>query len=141
MKIDCNWNGKQDFVTNINGFRIRMATSNPFGDQNAQTPKELVLAALCGDTGNDVVGLLKKNKQLPEKLTIEAEASVGADHPHELTDIKLKYKIDGHCEPSKVKEAVGLAQARYCVGRDVGSKTTNIAFDVSLNGKNLGLCF
>jgi putative redox protein len=137
MKVDCSWIGKQSFVANINGFKVHMDATKPFGDENAPTPKQLVLAALCGCTGMDVIGLLKKSKQVPEKFKIEAEASVAPNHPHELTNIKLKYSIDGLCDPGKVSEAVNLSQTKYCAVSAMVSRGTVITFDISLNGKPL----
>ncbi len=137
MKIDCDWNGKQNFVANINGFKVHMDATKPLGDESAPSPKQLVLAALCGCTGMDVVGLLKKNKQMPEKFKIEAEAVVATNHPHDLTAIKLKYLIDGPCDPDRVTEAVNLSQTKYCAVSAMISRGTTIAFDVSLNGKQL----
>ncbi len=137
MKVDCDWIGKQNFAANINGFKVYMDAAKPFGDDRAPTPKQLVLAALCGCTGMDVVGLLKKNKQMPEKFKIEAQAVIATNHPHELTDIKVKYIIDGPCDPDKVTEAVNLSQTKYCAVSAMISRGTTITFDVSLNGKQL----
>lgn len=137
MKVDCDWNGKQNFVAIINGFKVHMDATKPFGEENAPTPKQLVLAALCGCTGMDVVGLLKKNKQEPQKFKIEAEAEVATNHPHELTDVKLKYVLDGPCEPTQVTEAVGLSQTKYCAISSMLSRGTTISYDVSLNGKKI----
>ncbi len=44
MKVDCDWNGKQNFVANINGFKVHMDAAKPFGDESAPTPKQLALA-------------------------------------------------------------------------------------------------
>ncbi|MFN8791912.1 MAG: OsmC family protein [Bdellovibrionales bacterium] len=137
MRVDCDWNGKQNFVANVNGFKIQMDAVKPFGDEKDPTPKRLVLAALCGCTGMDVVGLLKKNKQAPEKFRIEADAAIATNHPHELRDIKLKYLIDASCGPAKVVEAVNLSQTRYCAVSSMVSRGTTISYDVSLNGKKI----
>lgn len=137
MKVDCDWTGKQSFVANVNGFKVHMDASKPFGDEKNPTPKQLVLAALCGCTGMDVIGLLKKNKQEPMKFKIEAEAAIAGDHPHELKDIKLRFLVDGSCDPIKVTEAVNLSQTRYCAVSSMVSRGTTITYDVSLNGKRI----
>lgn len=135
MKVECDWNGKQHFVANINGFKVHMDASKPFGDEKAPTPKQLVLAALCGCTGMDVIGLLKKSKQMPSKFTIQAEASNASIHPQEMQNIKLKYLIDGNCSADKVNEAVELSQTKYCSVSSMISRGTTISYDISLNGK------
>lgn len=135
MKVDCDWNGKHNFVAHINGFKILMDAPKPFGEGQEPTPKQLVLAALCGCTGMDVVDLLKKSKQELTKFKIEAEAAMASDHPHEFKDIKLKYLIDGRCDQSQVAAAVDLSQTQHCAVGSMLSKGTAIAYDVSLNGK------
>lgn len=138
MKVDCDWNGKSNFVANINEFKVQMDAAKPFGNDLAPTPKQLVLAALCGCTGMDVVGLLKKNKQSLVKFRIEAAAEVAASHPHELKEIKLKYMIEGVCDPVKVSEAVHLSQSKYCAVSAMVSRGTSVKFDILLNGKKIG---
>lgn len=137
MKIDCDWTGKSKFVANVNGFKIHMDATKPFGDELAPTPKQLVLAAICGCTGMDVVSLLKKNKQPMDKFKIEAEATVADTHPNDFKDVTLKYFIDGSCDPSKVTEAVSLSQSKYCAVSAMVSRGAKITFDVLLNGKLL----
>jgi putative redox protein len=137
MRVDCDWNGKQSFVANVNGFKVHMDAAKPFGDEKDPTPKQLVLAALCGCTGMDIVSFLKRNKQAPEKFRIEADAAIATNHPNELKDVKLKYFIDGSCDPSKVVEAVNLSQTRYCAVSSMVSRGTTISYDVSVNGKNI----
>jgi len=137
MKVDCDWNGKQNFVANINGFKVYMDAVKPFGEEKAPTPKQLVLAALCGCTGMDIVGLLKKNKQELQKFKIEAEAGITANHPHELTDVKLKFMLEGTCDPAQVTEAVNLSQTKYCAVSSMISRGTSLTYDVSLNGKKI----
>lgn len=135
MKVDCDWNGKQNFIASINGIRVHMDATKPFGDGST---KQLVLAALCGCTGMDVIGLLKKNKQNPEKFRIEAEAEVSIDPPHEFEGIRLKYAVDGLCNPREVADAIHLSQTKYCAVSAVISRGAKIAFDVSVNGKKVG---
>ncbi len=137
MKVDCNWNGKQRFVAEVNALKVLMDAARPFGDESAPTPKQLVLAALCGCTGMDVIGLLKKYKQIPEKFEIMAEANVATSHPHEFTDVKLRYLVEGPCDPNKVLEAINLSQTKYCAVSAMISRAAAITYNISLNGKQL----
>src|SRR3990167_4407991 len=108
MKTECVWQGKSNFVTNINGFKVQMDAKKPFGDEQAPSPKELVLGALCGCTGMDVVNFLKKYKQVPDKFTITAEATMAPTHPLEFKEISLKYEISGANDQERLAEAVRL---------------------------------
>jgi putative redox protein len=138
MKVDCDWNGKSKFVANINGFRVLMDATKPFGEESAPTPKELLLASLCGCTGMDVAGLLKKARQPLEKMRIEAESESATEHPRILQNIKLVYFFEGPCDPDKVSEAVSLSQTKFCSVSAMISRGTKISYEIILNGKSIG---
>lgn len=137
MKVDCEWNNKLSFTANIDRFRVNMDGTRPFGDGLAPSPKQLLLSALCGCTGMDVMALLNKNKQVPYDFRIEALADTEENHPHELINIKLNYVLNGPCEPDKVMDAVRLSQTKYCAISSMISRGTDVDYNVFLNGKLL----
>lgn len=137
MKIDCEWGGKLKFVAQSDKFKIEMDAVPPFGNEEAPSPKQYLLSALCGCTGMDVLSLLKKNRQVVDKFTIVAEASTKASHPQIFTDISLKFYLEGACESAAVMEAVHLSQTRYCSIAAMLTPTTRITYDVILNGDTL----
>ena len=137
MQVDCVWDKKSKFTATAGEFSFAMDASKPFGDESAHTPKQLVVAALCGCTGMDVVGLLKKNKQVFESFRMSAEAESVTVHPHELKEVRLKYYIAGTCDPDKVIQAVNLSQTQYCSVSAMISRGTKIYFEIYLNDKIL----
>lgn len=138
MKVNCNWQDKMNFVATANGFQIPMDAQTPFGEGKAVTPKELLLASLTGCTGMDVMGLMKKYKENLKHLNIDAEASIRKDHPQELVDITLNYQAEGECDKDKLLEAIRLSQTKYCPISSIISRSTEINYDVFLNGKKIG---
>ncbi len=118
---------------------IPMDAKPPIGQGLAPTPKELLLAAVCGCTAMDVVALLKKYKQPLEALEIEAEASVReGKHPAVFNSINLKFKAKGALEREKLLEAVHLSQTRYCTVSAMLSRAVQIHYEVELNAENVG---
>ncbi|HCL99136.1 MAG TPA: OsmC family protein [Fervidobacterium sp.] len=81
-------------------------------------PKELMLYALMGCTGMDVVSLLKKMKVIDkmETFRMEIEYEQSQEHPKVYTKIHLKYILKFNGEPPKeqVEKAVSLSQDKYC---------------------------
>jgi len=85
------------------------------GSDAASTPMELVLLALSGCTGCDVVSILTK-KQVPLKdFEINIEAERAETHPKVFTKIHLEYVFYGQqINPKHVEQAITLSQEKYC---------------------------
>ena len=65
MKSTVNWESGIKFEAKIDEFSVKMDGRRPVGEGSAPTPKHLLLTAIAGCTGMDVVSLLKKYKQFP----------------------------------------------------------------------------
>lgn len=137
MNTNCEWVGKLKFLAHSNQFKYEMDAQPPFGNDEAPSPKDYVLSALCSCTGMDVLALLKKNLQSVDRFAVVAEATARNTHPQIFTNISLKYLVEGACEAMAVTEAVYLSQTRYCSISAMLNHTTNITYDVILNGKTL----
>lgn len=137
MKTSCEWNDKLSFTASVNGFKIIMDGAKPLGNNQAPSPKQYVLSALCTCTGMDVISLLTKYKQVPNDFKVEGEADVEPKHPHELINIRINYVLTGSCEPEKVIEAVELSQTKYCSVSSMLSRGTDIHYNIFLNEKLL----
>ena len=60
-EIETQWMGKMRFNALVNGHTIVMdAPPRAGGEENGPIPKPLILTALSGCTGMDVVALLRK---------------------------------------------------------------------------------
>lgn len=114
MKVACRWEEKLKLNAVADGHSIAMDTKAPLGTDTAMTPKQLVLAGLCGCTAMDVLSLLKKNKEPLETFEIEAEATLTSGHPVAFAEIQLKFRIMGAVNPEKALEAVKLSQTKFC---------------------------
>ena len=139
MKLNCTWQEKMKFTSHSDGHQVSMDTKSPMGDNSAMTPKQLLLAAICGCTSMDLVGLLRKNKQTLKKLEIEAECDMteGA-HPIIFKEVRLGFQVEGEIEPEILMESIRLSQSKYCGVSAMVAKTVPISFTVSLNGNQVG---
>jgi putative redox protein len=139
MKLKSVWGEKMRFVAEVEKHSVPMDTKPPLGDDSAVTPKQMLIAAICGCTGMDVVALLKKYKQPLAKFEIEAEAAViEGVHPIIYNEVKLVYKLEGALEKEKVLEAITLSQTKYCSVSAMLSKSFPIRYTVQLNSENIG---
>jgi len=139
MKIKCSWQDKMHFTAAADEFKIEMDASPPLGKNAGPTPKQLLLAGICGCTGMDVAALLRKHKQSVTSLVIESHSeSTEGKHPAVFKFVKLTFKVQGEVDPDKLIEAVKLSQTQYCGVSAMVSKVVPISYEIELNGKNIG---
>lgn len=127
------------FTAEVENHSVPMDTKPPIGDDTGITPKQMLIAAICGCTGMDVVSLLKKYNQPLSKFEIEAEASVTEGiHPVVFKEVRLVFKLEGSLEKEKVLEAITLSQTKYCSVSAMLSKSFPIRYTVQLNSESIG---
>jgi putative redox protein len=82
---------------------------------SAASPVELLLLALAGCTGSDVVDILRKKREQISGYRIEVRAERRTDFPRSLRTIHLRHLITGRgvSEPA-VKQAIELSDSKYC---------------------------
>jgi putative redox protein len=87
-----------------------------FGGSNAGTrPKELLLLALAGCTGSDVVAILRKKRVRLDGLEIVVTATQAEEHPQVFTDIHVEFVFHGEdIKPADVERAIELSETKYC---------------------------
>ncbi len=139
MKVRAKWNEKMQFTAEADQHSTTMDTKPPIGGDTALSPKQLLIAAICGCTGMDVVALLKKYKQPLDSFEIEADVKLSeSGHPVVFTQVHLDFRIKGALESAKVLEAIQLSQTKYCSVSAMVSKAVPIAYTVTLNSEIIG---
>ena len=99
-------------------------------EKTANSPMELVLIALCGCTGSDVVGVLRKKREPFTSLEVSAHGERATGYPAVYTDIKLVYRVGGKVSHKAVEDAVHLSKEKYCSVSAMLEKTAKITFDI-----------
>ena len=81
----------------------------------APSPMEMLLIALGGCTGADVVSILEKKRQRVTGYNIEVRGERRAEHPRVYTKIEVVHYVRGHgIDPKAVQHAVELSETKYC---------------------------
>lgn len=94
----------EDNVFNIDGNR-----------KEGPNPKALLLSAIAGCSGIDVVDILEKMRVPFSDFIIDVEAEQTTEHPKVFLDIYITYKIKTAAEnEDKVKKAIDLSLDKYC---------------------------
>jgi putative redox protein len=82
----------------------------------APTPMDVLLAALGGCTGMDVIGILRKKRQevTGYEVVVTGERRMN-EHPKLYTKIEIVHRVRGHnLSPVAVEEAIRLSDTKYC---------------------------
>lgn len=127
MKAEMEWKGGMLFsgVTE-SGHEVRV-DARPVGVNSAPSPMELVLIALMGCTGMDVVSILQKMKTPIKGLRLSVEAERATQPPRVYTSLKLRYSLYAPktCQ-QEFQKAVELSQKKYCSVSAMLKKTASI---------------
>ncbi len=137
MKHSVHTSWKQDMVfeADVNGHKLMMdAPEASGGNDKGPRPKPLMLAALAGCTGMDVIGILKKMRVNPKGLDILIEAGLTDEHPKHYNKIKLIYEFTGKDLPKdKLQKAVDLSREKYCGVSYVYKQAMEMDFEIRVN--------
>ena len=100
------------------------------GDRERNTgsgPMELLLLALGGCTGADVVSILKKKRQQLTALEMRVEGERAAEPPMVWTRLKVHYRLAGKgLDPRAVEHALELSRTKYCSVAATLARTASI---------------
>ncbi len=112
------WGGKRQFVsTDEAGHSVVMDAKAEYGgDGSGIRPMELVLHALAGCTGMDVISVLEKKRQDVRGLEIIVTGHQRLDEfPKIYTRMEVEYVVTGFgVKPEAVARAIELSEEKYC---------------------------
>lgn len=130
--VDMAWTDKVAFETEINGHKLVLDANVESGGSNlGPPPKRLMLTALAGCTGIDVIMILKKMKVVPEAFNVIVEADVTEEHPMHYTKMKVIYQFKGKDLPmDKLEKAVHLSESKYCGVTAVYRKAMDMELEI-----------
>lgn len=114
--IDMAWTDKVAFETEVDGHKLIVdAPVEGGGSDLGSRPKKLMLTALAGCTGIDVVMILKKMKVVPEAFNVIVEGELTEEYPMYYNKMKIIYQFKGKDLPmDKLEKAIQLSETKYC---------------------------
>lgn len=134
MKTNIIWTGQMAFAgTAPSGHEIKMDAAVEIGGQNSgPRPTELLLHAVAGCTGIDIISILQKMRLNPTGFHIEVEGTRAEEHPKRFTNIHILYALEGELPEDKVVRAITLSKDKYCSVSH--SLSADISVSYSING-------
>jgi putative redox protein len=135
MEFTVKWNEKMAFSGKTpSGHELKMDASEEVGGENTGArPTELLLNAVAGCTGIDIISILKKMRLEPTSFQMDVKGERAEDHPKRFTMIHIHYALDGDLPEDKVVRAIELSKDKYCsVSHSLNAELT---VSYSLNGE------
>lgn len=116
QEISLSWKKGMAFQTELYGHKIIVDVDKDNGGQDlGPRPKALMLVALAGCTGMDIVSLLAKMRVELVDLNIKVDGEVTEEHPKHFTSMHITYEFWGKDLPmDKLEKAVSLSDEKYC---------------------------
>lgn len=136
MNKSIQWEGGLKFTGKSTfGLDITLDGSKKVGGgEEGYQPLELVVFALAGCTGMDVVSIAKKMKQDVTGLKIDVETVQKEEHPRFLTKAHIEYQFTGkNLNPTMLERAILLSQEKYCSVGTTLSGVTKITHSIKIN--------
>ena len=109
-----HWGGNDFFIgISPSGHSLVMETN---GERNsAATPVELLLVAVGGCMGADIVEILRKKREQVTDYRVEVRGERREDFPRSFKRIQMHHIIQGRNVSEKsVKQAIELSDTKYC---------------------------
>lgn len=133
--VNTQWAGNMKFDSAVSGHHLIMdALPEGGGENSGPRPKELMLSALAGCTGMDVIAILRKMKITPESFEVNITAEVTEEHPKHYKKVHISYVFRGKDLPlEKLQQAVNLSQDKYCGVSYMFKQFSEVTFEIVIN--------
>jgi len=127
-----SWQSGMTFKVELDGHSLIVDAKPEGGGENrGPRPKGLLLSALGGCTGMDVVSVLGKMRVALAGFRVEVEAPLTEDHPRVYSSIHIRYIFQGKDLPmDKLERAVQLSQEKYCGVSAMLVKATPVTHEI-----------
>ncbi len=133
-EVNIKWLGNMAFEGEVGGHKIILDAAPESGGENkGARPKPLMLLALAGCTGMDVVSILKKMRVEFEDFQIFVEGDLTEEHPKYYQSMKVIYQFKGKNLPmDKLEKAVSLSEEKYCGVSALYKKAIPVSFEIKV---------
>lgn len=138
-KVTTTWIDNMTFDAEVSGHHILMDADPEWGGEDrGPRPKPLLLAALSGCSGLDVVSILNKMQIKDYRFHMDLEADSTSEHPIVYHTIRFNFFFEGENLPAdKIVKAVSLSTERYCGVNAMLQKSANVLVKTFINSKEV----
>ncbi len=119
------------FDAQIDQYQVPMDSTDEHSSNYGASPKKMMLAALAGCTGIDVVYILNKMKVNFSQFSIDVDAQLTEEHPVIYDNVSIVYHIRvEEADKAKMEKAVMLSKEKYCGVSAMFSHFSKVEFKI-----------
>lgn len=140
QEIKIDWLGKMQFEAQSGNHSIMLDASEEFGGEDAgMRPKPLMLVALAGCTGMDIISLLKKMRIEFSGLEIKVEGNLTDGVPAYYDAMHIVYLFKGKDLPmDKLEKIVSMSYEKYCGVAHVYKEIMPVTYEIRTEDDHTG---
>lgn len=130
-------------ASNADGHSIDIddGTAYEDGKGHGVGPMQLLMMAIGGCSGVDVVSILQKGRQEIESMSIDVKGhKPDGVSPSVYDTIEVHFILSGNLDPSRVRRAIDLSLGKYCSVSRILEKTATISYRYTVNGTEYERC-
>ncbi len=116
-EVICEWKGNKQFNAMMSHHHevIMDDRIESLGNDNGPRPKPLMLTALAGCNGMNVMSVLKKMRMEVEALRINVKGELTDTDPKMYKKVFLDFHFTGkNLDKEKLHKAIQLSEEKYC---------------------------
>ncbi|MFO7584873.1 MAG: OsmC family protein [Anaerolineales bacterium] len=114
-EVTTTWDGQSGYVVRNPAGGLALMGKDKDGNLGIG-PMEMLLAGLAGCTAMDMLSILEKKRQKPEKIEVRVLGNQRTDdYPMFYTEFKVEYLLWGeNLKEKDVAQAIQLSEEKYC---------------------------
>ncbi len=130
--INAEWQGNMAFEVKMGNHTIKLDADEMFGGEDSGVrPKALMMVALAGCTGMDVVSILKKMRVEFDDFNVRVEGELTEEHPKQFKKMTVFYEFWGDNLPmDRLQKAVSMSEEKYCGVRASYDKAFEVCSEI-----------
>jgi putative redox protein len=137
--VETNWVGNMVFESAIEEFKMTMDSDEQYGETHkGPRPKLILLGALAGCTGMDMMSILKKKQVIPDTFRISVTGELAETYPKSYKKIHIIYELKGKGYYNnadilaKTERALKLSQDTYCAISAMIRNSCEMTYELNL---------
>ena len=140
MQCQIKWIGGLGFEAQIRDHKFVMDSPASGVEANrGPSPKELLLASICGCSGMDVASILQKMRIDFTRCEVHSVTHTTEGYPSIFDHVRLKFYIDApSIKNEQALRATELSMTKYCGVSAMVVEASPISYEVILNGQTIG---
>jgi putative redox protein len=114
--VNTKWSGKMHFESSANDHIIHLDKLPAHGGEDkGPRPKQLMLCAIGGCTGMEIISILEKMRLKIDEMEIAVTGELTDGHPKMYKSVHIIFKVKSLIHDKvKIEKAITLAVEKYC---------------------------